>query len=267
MPFLAHHEVKLHYAISGSGPPLLLLAGTSLDTRVWDRVAKDLSQSLTLVAMDLRGSGLSDAPRGPYAIRGMVEDVRALVEHLGLGSVPVAGHSMGGFVALAYALDASRAVSGLALISTAASGNPGVLGADPAIFEAFARRGPAEEVLRESLLACLGRTFKAAHGDEAEAFVAERIERPPRGAGLAGQMAAAAGFDARQKLAGIKCPTLVVHGDEDEVIPLARAEELARGIPGSVLHVLAGVGHMPQLEAPREIARLLVGFFDARRAA
>jgi 3-oxoadipate enol-lactonase len=257
MPFLTHHGIKLHYVIAGSGPPLVLLAGTSLDTRVWDRTARELARERTLVAIDLRGSGQSDAPRGAYAIRGMAEDVRAIIEHLGLGSVPLAGHSLGGFVSLALALDAPWAVSALALIGTAASGNPAVLGADPAIFEAFARRGPAAEVLRASLLPCLGRTFRGARPDEVEIFVAERLERPPRGAGIAGQMAAGAGFDVRARLAEIRCPVMVVHGDEDEVIPLARGEELARGIPGARLHVLHKVGHMPQLEAPAELARLL----------
>lgn len=259
MPRIDVGEIELYYERRGSGPPLLLIPGLSLDTRLYEGVARLLEGRFDCLSVDNRGAGRSDVPRGPYAIEQLAGDLLGLLYALGIDRVLVAGHSMGGHVALQLALDNRELVAGLALIGSAAAGRPELLGSTPAAAAALRRtRGSIEEIVRGNIEVSLGRRFLAARRDEAERFIAARVARPPRGTGVAGQRAAAQSFDVRARLGEIACPCAIVHGDDDQVVPLARGEELAAGIAGARLFKLEGVGHLPQLEAPTELAAALI---------
>jgi 3-oxoadipate enol-lactonase len=248
-------EIQMHYELRGSGPYLALVPGLSLDSRVWDPVAESLDHALTCVMPDNRGAGLSDVPRGPYTITELAGDLYGLLMILGIDSTVVVGHSMGGYVALQLALDSPELVRGLVLVSTSPAGRPELLGMSDDARRALSRtRGPIEQIARDNVHASVARRFRETHPERVEAFVAARIARPPRGRGVQGQRAAADAFDARDRLWEVRCPCTVIHGTDDRLIPVARGRELAAGIEGARLVELEGVGHMPQLEAPAELA-------------
>jgi pimeloyl-ACP methyl ester carboxylesterase len=96
-------DVSLHHVRGGDGPGLVLLHGFPQDWYEWRRVLPRLATASTVVAIDLRGVGGSDAPPDGYDAATMAEDVHGLVERLGLGPVDVVGHDIGGMVAYAYA--------------------------------------------------------------------------------------------------------------------------------------------------------------------
>jgi pimeloyl-ACP methyl ester carboxylesterase len=266
MPRIDVGEIELHYERRGRGPALLLIPGLSLDTRLYEGVVPLLEQRFDCIAVDLRGAGLSEVPRGPYTIELLAGDLFGLLAGLGIDRALIAGHSMGGHVALQLALDNRELVAGLALLGTSATGRPELLGSSPAAAAALGRtQGSIEEIVRGNIEVSLGRRFLREQRAVAEAFIATRVAHPPRGRGVAGQRAAARSFDVRDRLAELGCPCTILHGDDDQVVPLARGEELAAGIPAARLFVLDGVGHLPQLEAPTVLAAALIDLGERAR--
>jgi pimeloyl-ACP methyl ester carboxylesterase len=248
--------MEIFHELRGSGPPLLLIPGLALDLGAWDEVAEALADRFTCILLDNRGAGRSPAPPGPYTVEQMTGDVEGLLDALDLDHAIVAGHSLGGFVALQLALDRPERVSGLALVSTAARGDLGADGARPPLARTG---GPLAEVVRGNLADAAAKGFPARHPERFRRFVSARLACPPRGRGVAGQRAAVAGFDARGRLGEVRCPTAVVHGLSDRLVPAAFGRELAAGIPGARFVGLEGVGHLPMLEAPSELARVVSG--------
>jgi 3-oxoadipate enol-lactonase len=253
--------VSIHFDVSGEGPPLLMLPGFGLDAGALADFAGRLGRRFTCVGIDQRGAGESDAPRGPYAIAALAADAAAVIEAAAAAPAFVMGHSMGGFTALALALDFPEAVRGLLLVSTAGSGDPARLGRSAEARAALDRRsGGPEEIARGNIAACLTPEFLRERRADFERFVAERLAHPARGRGLAGQRAAAEAFDATARLRDIRVRTAVVHGDADRVVGVECGRALAAAIPGAALHLLPGVGHMPFLEAPKKLAAIAEGF-------
>jgi 3-oxoadipate enol-lactonase len=262
MPFTHASGVEIHYEVRGRGPALLLIPGFSLDLHIFDLLVDHLERRFTCVAMDNRGAGQSEAPRGPYEIRQLAADAAAVIGEVGASTAFVLGHSMGGFVAIELALQQERRVDGLLLVCTAAAGARERLGQGEEASAAMDRRsGTPAEIWRDNLAASLGAAFVAAHPDALERFVAGRIAHTPRGRGVAGQRAAAEAFDATSRLGSIRVPTASVHGAEDRVVAPSCGAALAAGIPGARLHLLPGVGHMPFWEAPSRLAEIAVETF------
>ncbi|MBW2276699.1 MAG: alpha/beta fold hydrolase [Deltaproteobacteria bacterium] len=255
MPVATVGDIQLHYDLVGNGPSVVLVPGLSLDSRIWEPVTGPLEHALTCLMPDNRGAGLTDVPRGPYSMNQMAGDLYGLLMILGVDSTVVVGHSMGGYVALQLALDSPELVCGLVLVSTSATGRQDLLGMSDEGRRALSRtRGPIEEIARGNIHASVGQRFLEEHPDRVDAFVAARIARPPRGRGVQGQRAAADAFDARERLWELQCACTVIHGTGDRLIPVERGRELAQGIEGARLVELDEIGHLPQLEAPAELA-------------
>lgn len=261
MPTWSAGDVTLYYHRYGSGLPVVLLPGLSLDSDVYLPIVPDLGPGIEAVLVDNRGAGRSAAPRGAYSIEAMAGDLSSLMLGIGLEQAVIVGHSMGGFVALATALVSPELVCGLVLVGTAASGVPQLLGSSEEARAALGRRqGSLEEIVRANIEAGVAPGFLPLHQDSLARFVAGRVAIAPRGRGVEGQRRAAGTFDVRERLWEIACPTLVCHGDADAVVPVARGQELAQVIPGANLLLWPGVGHYPQLECPQALASAIRRF-------
>lgn len=262
MRALTDDGVSIRYEVSGAGPPLLMIPGLGLDAGAFDALSERLGSKFSCIGIDPRGAGSSDAPRGPYTIARLAADAATVLADAGAPPAVVLGHSLGGFTAVELALRSPGAVRGLLLLSTAASGAPGLLGRSAGAAAALSRRdGAPEDIARGIIAACLTTEFLRDRPADFERFVAGRLARPARGRGLGGQRAAADAFDAGERLGGIRARTAVVHGDGDRVIGVECGRALAAAIPGAALHVLHGVGHLPFLEAPDELAGIAVSSF------
>lgn len=221
----------------GDGPPVLLIMGHRFSSAMWRWALDDLSSDARLVFFDNRGTGASNAPPGPYAMRNLAEDAFAVMDAAGLRSANVYGVSMGGMVALEMALSRPERVDSLILGCTAAR-YPGSRPPHPVTLLQY--WAPRWLMLRFSRGLLYG---PAAHPDR----IAEDLKllgedrSDPRG--LVGQAHAIAGFNVLERLSGIGQPTLVLHGGDDRVFPVAMARELAAGIRNSRLVVLEGAGH------------------------
>jgi len=118
MAFATLNGVRLHYQVSGAGPSLLLIHGLGSSGADWAFQVRDLACRFTLIAPDMRGSGLSDAPHARYSIAGFASDLWALLDHLGVTSIGILGFSMGGAVALEMALQHPARVSKVMTINS-----------------------------------------------------------------------------------------------------------------------------------------------------
>ena len=110
--------IALHYVRGGSGPALLLVHGFPQDWYEWRAIMPRLAARFTVVAVDLRGDGGSDAPRNGYDAATLADDLHRLVEQLDLGPVTVVGHDIGGWVAYAYARLHPKATNGTIIVET-----------------------------------------------------------------------------------------------------------------------------------------------------
>lgn len=246
--------VTLRYVEAGdpAGAPLLLLHGWTDSSRSWSLLVPELAR-FRLIIPDLRGHGASDRPER-YALGDFAEDVRLLLDALGIDRTAIAGHSLGSFVAQRVAFEAPARVERLVLVGSTAA--PAITPdhwlwhAVMALDEPIAADDPfiAEWV---SGVAPVDAGFLAAVRAETIA-VPRRVWR-----GVAVELATT---ELSRIAAHIRTPVLIVWGDADPLFDAESQAALRRLLPQARFHALPGLGHNTHWEAPREIAVLIAGF-------
>ena len=253
--------VELAVTVTGEGPPLLMIPGLGASRRVYAPIVPLLAARLRVVVLDPRGVGESGATPGPYTMAQLAADAASVLDAAGLDAAAVWGASMGGMVAQHLALLHPDRVSRLLLACTTCGGPHAV---PPSREAAAAVQGRGARTPGEAYrLACTvlyAGAWQAAHPDVIEREVAERERHPVRGGVFAAQQAAVRGHDTWERLPGITAPTLVLHGDEDAVVPVDNGRILADRIPGAELQLLPGRGHLFFHESPTESADAVLRF-------
>ncbi|HET7876858.1 MAG TPA: alpha/beta fold hydrolase [Methylomirabilota bacterium] len=250
--------LEMHVVEAGEGPATLLIHGLASFAESWRRTTADLAAHGRVIALDLPGYGQSSKPRHHYGLAFFVESVDRLLRTLGVERVRVVGHSLGGGIAAAYAVAHPERVERLALLSPVVPGFP----IKPSIvYRVLALPGVGE--LISGLLTpglCrfgLERCFVVRDREEIDFFVehqfAARATREGRAAYLATLRDVRADFTSqapayRAALGRWGRPTLVVHGRQDPVVPLAHAAAAVEGIPGAQARWLERCGHFPHIE-------------------
>ncbi|WP_102126793.1 3-oxoadipate enol-lactonase [Deinococcus planocerae] len=263
MTFLAAGPLTLHAHVSGTegAPPLVLLNPIGSDLRVWDEVVRELGSSFRTVQYDLRGQGLSDAPEGEYRLEDHVADLLALLDVLGLERVSLAGCSLGGLVAQAFALGHPGRVERLALLDTLPRvGTPegwqermeGVRAQGlPALAPTLIRRWFAPAFFETQPAAARGYTTLLARSPQA---------------GYLGSCAALRDADLTDEVRHLRLPTLVLCGEHDVSTPPEECRKLAMRL-GARFEAIEAAAHLPMVERPAEVARLLRDFLGEGTAA
>lgn len=231
-----------------AGIPLVLLHGFPLDHTMWTpQLEADLGARV--IAPDLRGFGASYYGEPGTSLMDMADDVRRLLDGMEVDRFVVCGFSMGGDIALALAQLVPERVIGLIAVNS----RPEAASAEERAKRdaLIARvRSMGVQVLPERLIP---EFFSARFLEEQPRYVAS-IRSIMEAQSVDGVVAALEAMrdrpDQRPILEAIRCPTLVIAGDEDEHTPLAHSEEFVRGIPGARLVVLEGTAHMSNLEDP-----------------
>jgi 3-oxoadipate enol-lactonase len=214
---------------------------------------------------DFRGQLQSDKPPGPYSFERHVDDLTALIDALEIESVHLVGTSYGGEVALHAAVARPERVRSLAVIDAASEID--------ALLEAFVRSWillARRETAREFYWAAIPSLYSTAFIHRNRAFLEERVEDfavlpEEYFAGQRTLYETFLGLDVTGQLSAIRCPTLVICGEEDLLKPPRFSRLIAERIPRSELVLLPGCGHAAFLEQPETIRSLLYGF--ARRHA
>lgn len=243
------------YGVRPGPRPWVLLHGLGCDASMWSGVIEALPEDTGLLVPELRGHGGSTLGWRIPSVDLWAEDVAALIEREGLDRPAVAGLSMGGYAALALAARGGPEIRGWAFVSTSAAPDDDAGRAKRAAgLETLWGRGWREylEGLLPVLLAT-GRDDGPTHRAHLETMFGRSGD-----VGLASALFALANRpDRRALLPTLRVPTVVVVGDADALIPPDRAKEIAAAVPGAMLRVLHGVGHMSALESSGEVAEAL----------
>jgi 3-oxoadipate enol-lactonase len=259
--------VALHYESTGTGAPVLLVMGLGMNATGWWRTVPVLAAAgLRVLTFDNRGVGRSDRPPGRYTTALMANDAVSVLDAAGVSRAHVYGISLGGMIAQEVALRHADRLERLVLGATAPGGESAIP-ADRSTLEFFQRRGqmPAEEAVWASVPYNYSARTRAEHGDRIVLDIRQRLRFPVEPEPYAAQLAAALGHDAHDRLARIRAPTLVVHGQEDMMVPAANGRLLANLIPDARLLELRGAAHLYPTDEPtadHEIAAFLTASAD-----
>ena len=256
------HGLRIAYRKAGAGPPVVLLHGLAYSWLTWAANIPALAQHSAVYAPDLPGHGDSDRPALFYGFELGVKLLRRFVDRLDLSQITLVGHSLGGALALKFALANPSRVTRLVLVDAAGLGERTSL-----FFRLMAVPGVRELVLSGKLITVGGmrkRLFlrpervgpglsKALHHART-AQLNRSIAREMIGAGLEELP------DQAPRLAELQMPVLVVWGEGDRLLPVAHARDLARRYPHIPVRILPDVGHWPHMEAAEAFNELLVQF-------
>ena len=256
-----HHTFsapQLRVTLQGEGAPVVLSHALGLDSAMWDDYAVHLAaDGWQVLRYDHRGHGGSTSPAGPYGMDDLVDDAARVVREWGRGPVTWIGLSMGAMVGQGLAIRHPELVSRLVLANTT-SRYPEAAAAGwaqrVATVQAQGMAAVAEMVVERYLHA----DFRAADPAAADA-IRQRLLRDDA-AGYAASCQAVAGVDWLDRLAQVRCPTLVIAGARDAGAPPAMGQAIAERIPGAVLHVIEDASHLSVLETPEEFRAILQGF-------
>jgi 3-oxoadipate enol-lactonase len=241
---------KLAYERRGKGVPLVLLHGYPLDQSIWEPIVPWLENDFDLILPDLRGFGESDVSTGHYGMADLAADVADLLNGLGIWQACIAGHSMGGYAALAFMRAYPQRVRGLGLVASQ------VLADTPE--KKAGRYQEADDILAHGVQTVAeGMSVKLTSDPDLQARLKNLILRQ-RPEGLAGALRAMADRpDASTLLPGSTFPLVLIHGLADALIPVERARSLKAAVPDAHLIEIPDVGHMPMMEAAHDTAQAL----------
>lgn len=243
-------DATLHYERQGSGPALLLLNGLSQSTANWRTQMRALRSDLDVVAFDARGQGRSDLGPVPITLSDQVEDIEALLDHLGLERVSLAGFSHGARVALAFAAACPDRVERLVLTSIGTNGGPHrqlIARSWKEVLE----RGGVEAMAWCTLPHILGEDFVRAYRDQFDGIVRATVQRNSE-EGLRALLSALLSYPPPMTEArGLRVPVLLLTSDRDPMVPLEDARALADCIDDIEHQIIRGCGHTIPIEAPQ----------------
>jgi 3-oxoadipate enol-lactonase len=252
--------MRTHHVVEGpAGAPVVVLAhslGVTLE--LWDRTAAALRDRFRVLRYDVRGHGRSEAPPGPYTLEQMADDVREMLDGLGIDRVHFVGMSMGGLIAMAFALAHPARTRSLVLCDTTACYGPAVIRMWDDRIRVAESQGMTDELVDRTLAIWFTPEFHRTHKGTVDEVRALLRATDPRG--YAASIRAIGYVDLRGRLPGIRVPTLIVVGEKDPGTPVAMSEEIHAGIAGSRLHVLPGAMHCSPVEAADAFNRLVAGF-------
>jgi 3-oxoadipate enol-lactonase len=257
---------RLYYEVAGAGRPLIMLHEGIANLHFWDDQWDAFTREYRAVRYDLRGYGKSVMPPGSFDMRA---DLAGLMDHLGIERAILMGGSIGGGIAVDFALEYPARVDALVLVGSGLSGvTPDINAVPPHLarmwmdLEAAAKAGDrdrADELTIRIWVDGPNRTPDAvdpAARERVRQMLRENRAAEPKeeGAGI--------GLDppALGRLHMIRVPTLVIVGDADEPMILDNADILARDIPGARKAVMHNTAHAPNMERPAEFNRIVLDF-------
>ena len=253
MQTFTRNNLSLAYERRGHGAPLVLIHGFPLDHSIWNEVAPLLENDFDLILPDLRGFGQSDRTSPPFTMNDLADDIAGLLDHLGFQSAHLAGHSMGGYVALAFAQGYVSRVRGLALVASQA-------GADTPERRAGRYTEAAHIAEHGTGDIVAGMTTKLSADERVRRYVHDLMKKQSPAGMIGAIKAMAERRDNLSVLAAASFPVALIHGDADALIPVSKAQEVHAAVSSAKLFTITGAGHMPMMESPQAVAEALKWF-------
>ncbi len=260
MSSVTANDIDINYRLEGDGEEtVVLINGLADDLETWVYQVEDfLAAGYRVLRFDNRGIGSSSAPAGPYSTARMAADAKALVDQLGITDFHLMGVSMGGMIAQEYALAYPEDLRSAAFACTYAAPGPFCSRMFTLWADAAAVLGVPFVMRDVTLWAFTVGFFQQRPEELAEFETAMRYMTQSTPAYLA-QLAAIQDHDTTSRLGSIGCPTLVLAGEQDILIPVALSRQLHDAVPGAQWATTTG-GHACIWEFPKEFNNTYLGF-------
>ncbi|MCG6538431.1 MAG: alpha/beta hydrolase, partial [Syntrophales bacterium LBB04] len=256
---------EMAYNVAGAGTPLFLVGGFTMVKEMWSPLADMFAQQYLVITFDNRGVGASTVPDTDFTAADMAADVVGLMDHLGHDKAHVFGVSLGGLIAQMLVLDHADRVR-KAVLGCTTHGGRHAIAQDPEVLALLASAAdptiPAEEAIRKRMSVNLAERFQREQPQKVEEFVQMALRHQPTPKGAQGQMKALSFFNVKRRLGEIRCPVLVITGDEDKMVPPGNSQLLAEGISGAELYIMQDAGHSFFRERPDEVHRVVTAFLN-----
>ncbi len=253
---IAVDDAQLNIVTAGSGDAIVLLHGFPFTHKLWENQIGALARRHFVIAPDLRGAGDSSVTPGPYLMEMLAGDVAAVLDELGVANACIVGHSLGGYIALAFFRMFAERVSKLALVCTTFESD-----STPRAQERYEL---AESAENQGMTAVIDAYLPKLLAAECDAGVREKamsimMHNDPKGAAemLRGMAQRVASDDLIEEL---KIPVLLVAGGRDLLAPVAQARAVAHQLPSGALAVCERSAHLPMLEEAEVLAAILREF-------
>jgi 3-oxoadipate enol-lactonase len=247
MPLTTVNGASIHYETQGEGPPIVFVHGLGGTSNIWHAQRATLSRYFKVITLDLTGSGRSDKGPRSYSLEQWADDVAGLIDHLQLDQAVVVGHSMGTAIVQKFAAKYPQKTKAIILAGALVElGPPGK--------ETFTKR--AELVEKEGMIgvadAVLGGALSAGtrEGNLALTGLVRELLLSNCPKCYAGHCRALAAGSAKADQVNIKCPVLLVVGDQDPVTPLSLQRQIAHAISQAKIRIVPNTAHLTMLECP-----------------
>ncbi|HLG96019.1 MAG TPA: alpha/beta fold hydrolase [Bryobacteraceae bacterium] len=262
MPFIENQGAKIYWDEQGAGEPLLLIMGLGYPSDMWYRTRPVVSKTYRTIVIDNRGVGRSDMPPGPYPIATMAADALAVLDAAGVDAAHVYGISMGGMIAQELTLQHPERVRSLILGCTAAGG-PTAVQAEPEVGQMIMARGAMtpEQAAEAAVPYIYDRGTPRAKIDEDLNVRRPWLARPEA---YIAQLQGILAWEAYSRLPHIQVPTLVVHGENDRLVPVGNGKLIASRIPGAKLVILPNASHIYPTDQTEASHRAILEFLASQ---
>jgi 3-oxoadipate enol-lactonase len=257
-------KFDLYFQTQGNskGLPIIFIHSFAFTHEMWVSQVSALPQKYFAVTYDIRGFGKSPVGDGQYTMEMFVDDLAALLNHLKLNSVVLCGLSLGGYIALRFAEKFPDHLKGLILCDTQSEADTN---------EGKINRAQSIQLLKTAGLSAFAEKFLpklvSEQTQKQHPELLDRLRKTILAQNLlalcGGQLALLSRTDTTDFLAKISFPTLVIHGEEDALIPLNQAKAMSGRIPNSQLEVIPHAGHNTNLENPDLFNQALVRFLES----
>ncbi len=256
---LTANGIDIHYTLEGEGPAVTLSHALGCNLSLWDDQARALKGRYRVLRYDTRGHGQTSAPPGPYSLELLAEDVHGLLTGLRITETHFVGLSMGGMIGQVFTLKYPKMVRSLVLCDTTSRYPKEALPAWEERVRTVETKG-MEAIVEPMLQRWFTAPFRERRRD-----VMERVRAMLRGTspqGYVGCCHALPKINTTDRLREIRCPSLVIVGEQDPGTPVEMARAIYSALPSAELAILRLASHLSNLEQPEEFNGVLLNFLD-----
>lgn len=275
MSFAIVNEIKICYEIYGKGEPLILVIGFAGKKEDWIAQIDALSKHFKLVIFDNRGSGKSDRPDEPYTMDNFADDIKGLMDFLGIAKTHICGWSLGGMIVQHFALKYSHRINKIVLINTLGGIPPNPEQGIGMIIKGYIEhyeakcKDPVKEFFKNARQGFTRNFRKLMERDSkrkfhgifsAEDLIKKSIIDPCTPKDIINQVNAIGGYNALDRLYNIKNKTFVLCAEKDRLTPQIMNEKIHERLPNSTFKVIKDAGHDSPLEKAPEVNQIIIDF-------
>jgi 3-oxoadipate enol-lactonase len=251
--------IEINYQIDGDGPVVTFSHSLACNLSMWDEQVRVLQGRYRVLCYDTRGHGQTEAPAGAYALEQLADDLKGLLDGLGIAATHFVGLSMGGMIGQVFALKYPAMVQSLVLCDTTSRYPSGAAAVWEERIKTVGAKG-MEPMVAPTLERWFTAPFRARRKDLMDR-VGAMIRSTPA-AGYIGCCNALPRINVTERLRDVRCPALVIVGEEDPGTPVDMARDIQTALPVAELAVLCRASHLSNVEQPEEFNRVLGSFLD-----